>query len=54
MASWMMNSGFRPTTVPCARLRLEDRACVVRGGFVFAACRTVPRSQEASVYPRRH
>lgn len=54
MACCMMNSGFRPTTVPVARLRLEDGVRAARGGVVFAAGRRVPRSQEASVYPRRH
>lgn len=54
MASWMMNSAFRPTTVPVARLRVEVGLCAAPGGFVLAAGRCVPRSQEASVYPRRH
>jgi len=54
MASWMTNSsGFRPTTVPVARLRVEAGMCAAAGGFVFASGRSVPRSQEASVYPRR-
>lgn len=53
MASWMTNSGFRPTTVPAARLRVEAGMCAALGGFVFAAGHSVPRSQEASVYSRR-
>lgn len=54
MASCITTSAFRPVTVPCARLRVEAGMCAASGGFaVIAAGRSVPRSQEASVYPRR-
>lgn len=53
MACCITNSTVRPTTVPVARLRVEAGMCAALGGFVFAAGHSVPRSQEASVYPRR-
>lgn len=55
MVSWMTNSALHTTTVPVvsARPRVEARMCAVVGGFGLPAGRKVPRSQEASVYPRR-